>query len=203
MYDITIIDYGFGNVGSIKNMIKSIGYKAQITDNMEDILNARRLILPGVGSFDRAIKSLEKLNLIDIIREYSLTMKKPILGICLGMQLLGLKSEEGSLEGLNLVPFEVKKLPRNIEKKIPNMGFRNTVKANESILSSLRLKNPRFYFVHSYYVPFSEEYTTLSVNYIENFSAAIAYKNIYGTQFHPEKSHSFGKELLTQFIEGT
>ena len=203
---IAIINYGVGNVGSIKNMLHKLGYDSIITNNFDEINQADKLILPGVGSFDEGMSAIIKLGLVDIIRDNVLIKRKSILGICLGMQILGLQSEEGKMQGLSLVPFvnkkfESKKIDEKNVLRVPHMGWREVkVTKTCSLTISLEL-NTRFYFVHSYYVPYDEKYTCLSTEYGVLFSAAIKYDNIYGTQFHPEKSHSFGMKILKSFVE--
>ena len=200
---IAIIDYGMGNVASIYNMLDHLNIDAVITSDPTTILEASHLILPGVGAFDHAMEILGKTKLDQTIKAFAAS-GKPVLGICLGMQLLGLTSEEGNLEGLGLIPFTNKRFPKDQlgNLRIPHMGW-NTVKVidNNSISQQLR-PDSRFYFVHSYYaadVP--SEYQWLVADYGIPFTAAVKKENIYGTQFHPEKSHVFGMNLLQAFAE--
>lgn len=202
-HKIVIIDYGMGNVGSIKNMLKVIGYSSFSSNSHNDIIKAECLILPGVGHFDQAMIRLNQLNLIEIIKERVNKHKIPILGICLGMQILGLSSEEGSEKGLGLIPFNTTKFVANSKDiKIPNMGFRTVEEYKDSIFNGIFNKLTRYYFVHSFYVPVNNDYTILKSTHSQEFTAALNFENIYGVQFHPEKSHSFGKELLSRFIKG-
>jgi len=203
---IIILDYKMGNVGSILNMLKRIGKEdVKISNDIADIEKADKLILPGVGSFDTGINHLNEFNLIDTIYEHVLVKKKPILGICLGMQLLGRKSEEGSLGGLNLIPFD--NIRFNIKDqpnlKVPHMGW-NYVQIenkNNPLLKDIEEKQ-RYYFVHSYHaVCDSSEDVLLTCEYGYQFVAAVSRENIYGTQFHPEKSHMFGMKILTNFAK--
>jgi len=198
---IAIIDYGMGNVHSIANMFDHLGFDTIITSNEADILNATHLILPGVGAFDQAMKSLKTLGLISVIHQFHAT-HKPILGICLGMQLLGEASEEGVLPGLGLIPFVNKRFtPKDCGSlRIPHMGWNNIdIKQTNQITENL-LENSRFYFVHSYYASgVAKEHVMLTTNYGIDFVSAVAKDNVYGVQFHPEKSHVFGMALLEAF----
>jgi len=199
---IAIIDYGAGNVGSIQNMIKKIGYKAIITSSIDEILNADHLILPGVGSFDYGMSQLEKLKLIDVLEKKVVECKTPILGICLGMQLMAKSSEEGIKEGLNLIDAEVVKFKSNTHNiKIPHMGWNYVNIRKESKLFERKEEKERFYFVHSFHVKVKNEMDILATtDYGCNFTSAIERENIYGVQFHPEKSHRYGMQLLEHFI---
>lgn len=210
MYMIGIIDYGVCNVGSIKNMLKKIGVSdATVFNDAEKTLGMDKIILPGVGSFDSGMHSLELLGFIPAIKEFSAT-GKPILGICLGMQLLGKLSEEGTSEGLGLIPMSCKRFrfPFNereaIERKlkIPHMGWDAVTLSNPSLLTEGINGFQRYYFVHSYHaVCDNAKYEIMSCNYGYAFSAAVQNQNVYGVQFHPEKSHTFGMRLLKNFVE--
>ena len=201
--NIVIIDYGMGNVGSIKNMLKALGYSSIASNNRADLVVADCLILPGVGHFDHAMNRINQLGIKDTIIDLVVNYKTPILGICLGMQLLGLTSEEGIEKGLGLIPFETKKFVSNSNTvKIPNVDFRTVIESKKSLFSELINPLTRYYFVHSYYVPVKSEYTILKSIHSQEFTAALNSENIYGFQFHPEKSHTFGKVLLGRFIKG-
>lgn len=202
---ITIIDYGMGNLGSIANMIKKIGGRSIITSDIFEIEKATKLILPGVGAFDNAILNLEKLNLIEVLNDKALVEKVPILGICLGMQLLTKSSEEGEKNGLGWIEAETLKFNfenENKNLKIPHMGW-NTVEQNlVHPLFNDMYEEPRFYFVHSYYVKPKYDSNVLTYSYYGlKFASAIHKDNIIGTQYHPEKSHKFGMKILKNFIE--
>jgi glutamine amidotransferase len=200
---IKIIDYGVGNLGSIKNVIKRVGGDSAITSIKNEILEADKLILPGVGSFDYGMNKLISLDLIDVLKYKVIDQKTPILGICLGMQLMTKSSEEGNLKGLGWFDAKVVKFKRNnLSDKIPHMGW-NTIdiKKKNSLLINISNLERRFYFVHSYYVSSENKDNILSTtNYINNFVSSIEKDNIYGVQFHPEKSHKFGMELISNFI---
>ena len=192
---ITIIDYDAGNIGSITNMLKKIGIQSQVSGCKTDLVNSDILILPGVGSFDYGMSRLRKKDLIGPILTHALEYKRPILGICLGLQLFCNGSEEGSSEGLNLINTTVKKFEDPLNNfRIPHMGW-NYVKSESPVFANI--DEPRFYFVHSYYVPGNIKESIGSTTYCNmNFSSAIQKKNIFGYQFHPEKSNMNGFNLL-------
>ena len=198
---VTIIDYGLGNLASIKNMLKRIGVSSVISSSKEEIANAEKLILPGVGHFAKGMENLHKSGLVPVMNELVLEKKKPILGICLGMQLMTSFSEEGNVQGLgwinaNTVKFNLS----NSAYKIPHMGWSN-IKFNLKDPLSESLENlARFYFVHSYHVRCESHFNILATtNYEITFHSAIIKDNIRGVQFHPEKSHKFGMQLLKNF----
>ncbi len=199
---ITIINYGLGNLGSVQNMLKRIGVPCIITSNIEEIEAAQKILLPGVGAFDSAIQKIDELNLRSVLVHKAKVDKVPFLGICLGMQLLTRGSEEGALKGLDLVPAKTIKFEfdQNSNLKIPHMGW-NFVKINTpSKLTENFSPEHRFYFVHSYKVVCDNNNNSiLKTNYGGDFDAAIQNENVYGTQFHPEKSHKYGMQLLTNF----
>jgi imidazole glycerol-phosphate synthase subunit HisH len=203
---IGIIDYGVGNIGSILNMLKKVGHKAEIVNKHSDFTTFRKLILPGVGAFDYGAQKLNESGLWDILNHEVIENKKPILGICLGMQLMTKGSEEGKLKGLGwfeaeTVKFNSLSLPK--EYKIPHMGWNNIlIKKPSSILSAHQQETPRFYFVHSYHVISNEPTEVLfTANYGYDFVSGLEKNNIVGVQFHPEKSHKFGMDLLKHFAE--
>lgn len=198
---IVIIDYKTGNVGSILNMLKKIGCDAKISEDIATIKNAEKLILPGVGAFDSGMQNLLDAGLIPMIEDKVKNQNVPILGICLGMQLFMNDSEEGKLNGLGWIQGSVKKFQfENSEMKIPHMGW-NTIeiKKEDTLLKDLP-KETRFYFVHSYHVVCNNEVDILATtNYGYDFDSIIRKENIWGVQFHPEKSHRFGMQLLKNF----
>jgi imidazole glycerol-phosphate synthase subunit HisH len=200
---IGVLDYGVGNVSSIINIFKKIGVSAIATDSISDIEKVDKLILPGVGSFDAGMIKLNKSGLVKAIRFHALDEQKPLLGICLGMQMLGRRSEEGNEQGLGLIPFDNKRFEfeGNIQLKIPHMGWditTNTIVEDPLVKGLTPMQ--RYYFVHSYHaVCDSEENVLMRCNYGCNFAAAVKKGNIYGVQFHPEKSHKFGMDLLSNF----
>jgi len=203
---IGIIDYGMGNVGSIANMLKRIGVTSQISRDPATLEACERLVLPGVGAFDAAMAQLDSLDLIRPLNDLVLEAKKPILGICLGMQLMTRRSEEGKLQGLGWMPGETIRFQNagNSELKIPNMGWRHTRPIGETPIFVTSLDERRFYFVHSYHVccDVESDVAALATHGIE-FVAAFSRGNVHGVQFHPEKSHRYGKQLLSDFVSNT
>jgi len=201
---VTIVDYGMGNSNSILNMLKKINVDAKISSNIRDLEEAGKLILPGVGAFDNAMKNLSDLGIIPVLKKRVIKDKTPILGICLGMQLLTKKSEEGYLEGLGLVDAETVrfKFHDNGSLKTPHMGWNTVDIRTESLLFKDMYEEPRFYFVHSYYVRCnSSEDILTTTRYGIEFCSSFMKDNIFGVQFHPEKSHKFGIKLLKNFAE--
>jgi len=201
---ITIVDYGIGNLGSIQNMFKYIGVKACIESDVDKIKSASKILLPGVGSFDTAMEKINKNGLKEALYEKAVKEQIPVLGICLGMQLLTSSSEEGNLSGLGWIPAKTLNYKNHIEKKykIPHMGWNLVRKLGESHLTQgfEDLKEVRFYFVHSYFVKVDDEKNSiLKTSYGIEFDSAIQKDNIFGAQFHPEKSHKFGMKLFENF----
>jgi imidazole glycerol-phosphate synthase subunit HisH len=201
---ITIVDYGMGNLGSIKNMFKYIGVEVEIQSDVDKIKNASKILLPGVGSFDTAMKRINEGDLKEVLNEKVLKEQVPVLGICLGMQLLTNSSEEGTLPGLGWIDAKTMSFKDRIDKKyrIPHMGWNIVNKSNDSLLNYgfEDFDETRFYFVHSYFVKVEDEKNSiLKTNYGVEFDSAIQKDNIYGAQFHPEKSHKFGMKLFENF----
>lgn len=202
---IAIVDYGMGNVGSILNMLRKAGAEAAVTCEVGTIRRAQKVILPGVGSFDHAIRNLDELGLRTVLRDKVLEEKVPTLGICLGMQLFCRRSDEGTLAGLNWIEAETIRLslsPEEPKRKIPHMGWESVeIKRAHPLLAGLE-EEPRFYFVHSFRVRCDDQQDVLATcRYGTDIAVAIAHDNIMGTQFHPEKSHRFGLRVLRNFAE--
>lgn len=199
---ITIIDYGLGNLGSIANMIKKTGGTAMITAEISEIKKAKKLILPGVGSFDAGMQNLKERNFIDVLHHKIMEEKIPVLGICLGMQLFSRKSEEGQLNGLGFIEADTIKFKKNEANiRIPHMGWNTILTQKSSRLFSNDCKEMRFYFVHSYHLSCDHAEDILAVtNYGYNFPSAIERANIFGVQFHPEKSHQYGLQIIKNFV---
>lgn len=200
---VAIIDYGLGNLGSIQNMLKVIGEKAVITSDSAVIDQADKMILPGVGAFDAGMRLLKEKGLDSVIKEQALSKRKPLLGICLGMQLLGRSSEEGSIDGLGLIPFDTVKFRiKDSRLKIPHMGWDIVTFEQDTPLTHGITGQQRYYFVHTYHAKCdSKENVLMTCEYGDEFAAAVCKENIYGVQFHPEKSHDFGMALLQNFVK--
>jgi imidazole glycerol-phosphate synthase subunit HisH len=202
---ITIINYGVGNVESIKNMLKKIGVNALISSNEQEISSAEKLILPGVGAFDTCVGKLRESGLQKVLNKKVLEEKVSILGVCVGMQLLMESSDEGILPGLGwikgrIVKFKMEKMP--VGFKIPHMGWTEVTPRKDSKLFKDMYNDPRFYFVHSYHPQIVNDQDVLAyANYGYNFVAGVERENIVGVQFHPEKSHKFGMKLLDNFVK--
>lgn len=190
---LVIIDYGAGNVQSVKYALDRLGYKAELSNDPEVIKNADKLIFPGVGAAGPAMEALHQNDLHLLIP----SLKQPFLGICLGMQIMCSSSEEGNTKGLGIIDVAVKKFVGT--EKIPHMGW-NNISNLKSTLFEKHNENNQLYFVHSYYVPVNV-YTIATCEYITKFSAAVQKDNFYACQFHPEKSGDAGEQILKQFIE--
>lgn len=198
---ITILNYGMGNLGSFFNMFKRIGVAAQVCERPEELAKASKLLLPGVGAFDAAMQRINgNEGLRDVLDHKVLQEKVPILGICLGMQLLTQDSEEGQFPGLGYIPGQTLRFPASFDLKVPHMGWNLVNEVNPSPLTTHLPEEPRFYFVHSYYVKVNDPaHRVMTATYDVTFDAVIQKENIFGAQFHPEKSHKFGMQLLKNF----
>jgi glutamine amidotransferase len=200
---ITIVDYGAGNIKSIRNMLKKIGVESCISKESKVIAKASKLILPGVGHFDFGMRNLRESGLIEVLHQSVMVNKTPILGICLGAQLFGSSSEEGAEKGLGwldmeIVKFDVSKI--DTQFKIPHMGWNEIAVQQPSKLLHKLKQDARFYFVHSFHMqPKNKEDILTSTSYGYHFASAVKKDNVYGVQFHPEKSHKFGMLLLSNF----
>jgi len=201
---IVTINYGMGNLGSILNMLKKIGAPAIISSDAKEIQKADKLILPGVGSFDNGMKNLDALGFIPVLQEKVLHQKTPILGICLGMQLMTKNSEEGKLPGLGWIDAETIRFKHDPSSslKVPHMGWNSVSIAKDSPLFKEMYPDPRFYFVHSFHAVCYKTTDVLATSHFGyDFVSAFQRDNIMGVQFHPEKSHKYGMRLLKNFAE--
>ncbi len=202
--NITIIDYGMGNLRSVQKKIQRCGADAIISSDPGKISAAEKLILPGVGHFANGMKKLDEMGIIPVLNEAVLGKKTPILGICLGMQLMAQKSEEGNVDGLAWFDAEVLKfnISDRIRFKVPHMGWNTVQWKKEEPLCSNSAGDELFYFVHSYYVHCSQNEDILALTTYENeFVSAVSRDHIYGMQFHPEKSHDAGEQIFQNFVK--
>lgn len=200
---IGIVDYGLGNIKAFLNIYKRLHIPAKRLSTPADYLGVDKLILPGVGAFDHAMDKFNSSGLLEITEKYVLQKKKPVIGICVGMQMLGNASDEGSLPGLGWIPGVVRKFDESkipFTTRLPHMGW-NDIKVDEKcpIFNSFPAE-PRFYFLHSFYFECENAgHSVAKANYGGEFSCAISKDNVYGVQFHPEKSHHFGVQLLENY----
>ena len=204
MVRVSVLDYGVSNSGSILNMLKKIGVDASLIGTATEVLEAEKLILPGVGAFDNGMQALVNAGLDKVIREATLEKSVPLLGICLGMQLLCDGSAEGRMPGLGLIPgFCERIVPLNESSlKVPHMGwsFISNI-ASDPIFVGFE-EDVRFYFVHAYHMkPTNQDAVIANVDYGQPLSAVVRSGLTYGVQFHPEKSHRFGMRLLKNFVD--
>lgn len=201
---ITIIDYKTGNLGSIQNILRRIGEESVITSDKDEVARASKIILPGVGAFDTGMRNLAELDLIDILNKKVIEQKVPVLGICLGMQLMSKGSEEGDLAGLGWINAETVRFrfENTLEYKIPHMGWNFIRQSKNSRLLENMFPDARFYFVHSYFFRADQSDDILTTTSYEiEFTSAVERGSILGVQFHPEKSHKFGMKLLKNFVD--
>jgi len=201
--NICIIDYGMGNLRSVQRKVERVGASAVVSNRPEEIAGATKLILPGVGHFANGIRKLKQYGIWDILNMKVLEMKTPVLGICLGMQLMAEKSEEGNVQGLGWFEADVVRfsVEDKIRYKVPHIGWNTIVRKKTSVLLDHLTETAMFYFVHSYHIICRDTADILTTTeYGYPFTSAIQKENIYGTQFHPEKSHDFGETLLSNFI---
>lgn len=200
---ITVIDYGAGNIGSVLNMIKHVGGKAEVARDAEGVLAAQKILLPGVGSFDNAMTRLAALGLVEPLKQRA-REGFPLLGICLGMQLLANGSEEGTMAGLGLIAGKVRRFRfegQTAALKIPHMGWNRVTPVIPHALTQGLEHDARFYFVHSYYFDCENpEDVLLQSEYGLSFTSGVQRGNVMGLQFHPEKSHRYGMQLIKNFV---
>lgn len=200
---VAVVDYGVNNVGSVLNMLRRVGVETVAARTPAELREGDAILLPGVGAFDSGVKGLQAAGLFDAIREAVLERAVPILGICLGMQLLTRGSEEGSLAGLGLVHATTKRFAFSFTEthrtlKVPHMGWNETTCLDRELFAGL--VDPRFYYVHSYHVVCDTPSDVAArCSYGIDFTAAVRRGRVMGTQFHPEKSHRFGMQVLSNF----
>lgn len=203
---VVVVNAGIGNLGAIPNMLKRLGAAARVTADAGEIAAADRIILPGVGAFDAAMQSLGDLGLIDVLNRKALDERVPILGVCLGMELLGVESEEGRLAGLGWIRARSIRFRTESQGpllRIPHMGWNYVHPTPNSALFSDLGERPRFYFAHSYHLVCEDDADVAGVTrYGYPFVSAVHHSNISGIQFHPEKSHRFGLQVFRNFLSG-
>ena len=200
---ITLIDYGVGNIFAFQNVYKRLNIPTKLAKTKEELTDAKKLILPGVGSFDYAMAQLNASGMREKLDELVLEKQVPVIGICVGMQMMGNRSDEGKLEGLKWIDSEILKFDENLiqqRTKLPHMGWNDVAPINNHPLFIGLEKEAIFYFLHSFYFKCKNETESIAIsNYGLSFSSAVHKKNIYGIQFHPEKSHQYGEKLLYNF----
>lgn len=203
--NIGILDVGLGNIASVQRMIETVGGQSVSINHPDKLQRIHKLIVPGVGSFGKAMHILEDSGFTNSLKSFAQERSNLILGICLGMQLCCEYSDEGNVKGLGLVKGRVKHFSncRGSEKyKVPHMGWNNVQVTKENFIFPEADEDTRFYFVHSYFVEmYDKSDTFLSTSYIKSFCSGYIFKNIIGVQFHPEKSHRYGKQLIKNFIK--
>lgn len=200
---IAIIDYNIGNISAVANMLQRIGVQSIIASKPNQIEQAERIILPGNGSFDACMRNLRESGMVPMLTDQVMNKKVPILGICVGAQMLGKDSEEGTEAGLGWLDMHVRRFPEKVGLRVPHMGWNQAIpkQSNNPLLIGLE-DEVRYYFVHSYYMdPANESEIMLETNYGIEFASGISRGNISGVQFHPEKSHKYGKQLLAAFAK--
>lgn len=196
---VSVLDYGLGNVGSVANMLRRVDNEPTIVRQPEHVAEADRLLLPGVGSFDAAVTLLQQQGMMDAIREFAAT-GRPLLGICLGMQLLCDTSDEGTMNGLGLIPGNSVRFSGQSGIRVPHMGWNRVAPTTDEPIVRDITPDSRFYFVHSYHVVTADESDVLATTpYGTPFTSMVRSENVIGAQFHPEKSHTFGMQLLKNF----
>ena len=201
---IAIVDYGLGNIRAFENIYRSLGISASSVKTVEQLSQASKIILPGVGAFDWAIERLKLSGMAETLNDLVIKKKIPVLGVCVGMQIMASSSDEGNLPGLGWIDAEVKRfdIAKFSQKThVPHMGW-NGVSVNAKCQLFSGIDGPQYYFLHSYYVKMNDENDVIGrTNYGIRFASAIKSSNIYATQFHPEKSHQWGITLLKNFAE--
>jgi glutamine amidotransferase len=204
--EVSILDYGYGNAGAVANMFRKLGVSSDLVKTPDEVGKSKRLVIPGVGSFDSAISKLRDMRLVEPIVDFGKELKRPLLGLCLGMQLLLNSSDEGEEKGLGLIEGEVLDL-RTLEIKnflVPHMGWNEVETVQEHPFFLNAPKNSRYYFVHTYYCsPKNSNSIIAQTNYGIKFPSVIGSQNIVGAQFHPEKSHIFGMHFLNNFVKNS
>ena len=198
---VVVVNYGVGNLSSVANMLRKAGGDVKVSRDPAEILDAEKLLLPGVGHFNHAMKMLNASGLRDAVDRFAQELRRPVLGICLGAQILGNGSEEGDEPGLGWIDMTCRKLPPMPGIRVPHMGWNQITRRKSSPLLDRIGEDARFYFVHSYYMECAnpDDVLATAVHGIE-FTCAVQRGNVMGTQFHPEKSLSHGLEMMRAFV---
>ncbi len=199
--DVTLVHYGLGNIQAFAHIYQRLNLAVEVATTAEQVINAQRLIMPGVGAFDWAMARLNASGMRDALDYAVLNRKTPVLGVCVGMQMMAERSDEGVEAGLGWIPGDVKAFNAMSETELPlpHMGWNDVVSVSKDCLFA-KIEAPKFYFLHSYcVVPTNAADTLATANYGDRFVAAVRRGNIFGTQFHPEKSHNWGIDLLRNF----
>ncbi|MCZ7383428.1 MAG: imidazole glycerol phosphate synthase subunit HisH [Candidatus Methanoperedens sp.] len=202
---IAIVNYGLGNIQALVNIYRRLNIPVAIADRADELRGADKIILPGVGAFDWAMTLLNESGMRKAIDEFVIEKRKPVLGICVGMQMMAQRSDEGILDGLGWIDAEVRRFDQSFFKEkmqLPHMGWNDVVPKKVDGLFRELENGARFYFLHSYYVlPSNPEWVLAVTNYGAPFASSVCAVNVYGVQFHPEKSHQWGIQLLKNFAE--
>ncbi len=202
---IVLIDYGLGNINAFVNVFKRVNIPVKTAKNADELNGAIKLILPGVGAFDHAMFELDRSGMRNELDHLVLQKKVPVIGICVGMQMLGNSSDEGNLPGLGWIDAEIKKFDENTinqKTKLPHMGWNDVKPIKDTKLFEDLEKDALFYFLHSYYFKCNNENDIIATSfYGTEFTCATKHDNVYGVQFHPEKSHNYGEKLLHNFAK--
>lgn len=199
---IVVVDYHVGNLRSVENMLRKVGAECMISGSADDIRAADKIILPGVGNFGHGMNMLRSSGLVETLDWFALEAKRPVLGICLGAQILGKGSEEADEEGLGWIDMHCERLPGADGYRVPHMGWNQIELRKKSMLFPTLLPDARYYFVHSYYMKCERQEDILAeTEYSITYTSAVQKENIFGAQFHPEKSHKFGMALMKSFSE--
>ena len=202
---IVLVNYGLGNIRAFENIYKRLNIPVRVANNADELADAEKIILPGVGAFDGAMSMLQASGMRECLDDLVINKRRPVLGICVGMQMMAMRSDEGAMPGLGWIKADVRKFNDTSSSQknflLPHMGWNDVYPANKTTLFK-DIETPCFYFLHSYYsVPDDDENVLAKTDYNGNFASAVQAGHIFGVQFHPEKSHKWGMQLLKNFNE--